>query len=46
MLIDSEQLEHLKLTATLAELKVPEIVLVISHKIVIHRMQPPLPRLG
>lgn len=39
MLSDTEQLEHLELTAHHAGLKVPEIVLPESHHIVIHRMR-------
>jgi pimeloyl-ACP methyl ester carboxylesterase len=39
VLSDSEQLEHLELTADHAGLKVPEIILPESHHIVIHRMR-------
>ena len=39
MLNDTEQIEHLELTAHYAGLKVPEIVLPESHQIVIHRMR-------
>lgn len=39
MLNDAEQIEHLELTANLAGLKLPEIVLPQSHHMVIHRMR-------
>jgi pimeloyl-ACP methyl ester carboxylesterase len=39
VLSDAEQIEHLELTASLAGLKLPEIVLPESHHIVIHRMR-------
>lgn len=39
MLSDSEQIEHLKLTADIAGLEVPELMLPASHHIVVHRIR-------
>ena len=39
MLNESEQIEHLKLSADMAGLKLPDITLPESHHIVIHRMR-------
>ncbi len=39
MLTESEQIEHLKLAADVAGLKLPELILPESHHIVVHRMR-------
>jgi pimeloyl-ACP methyl ester carboxylesterase len=39
VLTESEQIEHLKLSADMAGLKLPEITLPESHHVVIHRMR-------
>jgi esterase len=39
VLTDSEQIEHLKLTADVAGLELPEVILPESHHIVVHRIR-------